>query len=108
VGAYPKRPYIFAIVVTRSLSNEDRKMFEKLVGEMQNPNIPAGKRLSAWGQLKGKMARIAGVAEPKAAAPAAAGGKTAVIPTLTPEQVRANPNIKRWKRSDNGQIMVRQ
>jgi hypothetical protein len=90
------------------VSNEDRKMFEKLVGEMQNPNIPAGKRLSAWGQLKGKMARIAGVAEPKAAAPAAAGGKTAVIPTLTPEQVRANPNIKRWKRSDNGQIMVRQ
>jgi hypothetical protein len=54
------------------------------------------------------MARIAGVAEPKAAAPAAAGGKTPVIPTLTPEQGRANPNIKRWKRSDNGQIMVRQ
>jgi hypothetical protein len=90
------------------VSNEDRKMFEKLVGEMQNPNIPAGKRLAAWSQLKGKMARIAGVAEPKAAAPAAAASKTAVIPTLTPEQVRANPNIKRWKRSDNGQIMVRQ
>jgi len=33
--------------------------------------------------------------------------KTPVIPTLTPEQVRANPNIKRWKRADNGQIMVR-
>jgi hypothetical protein len=33
--------------------------------------------------------------------------KTPVVPTLTPEQVRANPNIKRWKRADNGQIMVR-
>lgn len=33
--------------------------------------------------------------------------KTPVIPTLTPEQVRANPNIKRWKRADNGKIMVR-
>jgi hypothetical protein len=41
-----------------------------------------------------------------AAAPRAAA-KTPVIPTLTPAQVRANPNIKRWKRSDNGQIMVR-
>lgn len=48
---------------------------------------------------------------PRTAAPAAApraAAKTPVIPTLTPEQVRANPKIKRWKRSDNGQIMVRQ
>lgn len=88
------------------VSNEDRKMFEKLVGEMQNPNIPAGKRLSAWGQLKSKMARIAGVAEPKAAAPAAGARKTETTPTLTPEQVRANPKIKRWKTTD-GRIMTR-
>ena len=33
--------------------------------------------------------------------------KTPVIPTLTPEQVRANPKIKRWKRSDNGKVMTR-
>jgi hypothetical protein len=45
-------------------------------------------------------------AAPTPAAPRAAA-KTPVIPTLTPEQVRANPNIKRWKRADNGQIMVR-
>lgn len=32
---------------------------------------------------------------------------TPVIPTLTPEQVKANPNIKRWKTTD-GRIMVRQ
>jgi len=33
--------------------------------------------------------------------------KTPVIPTLTPAQVRANPKIKRWKRSDNGKVMTR-
>ena len=90
------------------VSNEDRKMFEKLVGEMQNPSIPAGKRLAAWGQLKTKMARIAGVETPPTKGGNAASQKTPVIPTLTPEQVRANPNIKRWKRSDNGEVMVRQ
>jgi len=90
------------------VSNEDRKVFEKLVGEMQNPNIPAGKRLAAWGQLKARMGRIFGVAEPKAAAaPAAGARKTETTPTLTPEQVRANPKIKRWRRADNGQVMTR-
>jgi hypothetical protein len=89
------------------VSNEDRKMFEKLVGEMQNPNIPAGKRLAAWGQLKARMGRIFGVAEPKAAAaPAAGARKTETTPTLTPEQVRANPKIKRWKTTD-GRVMTR-
>jgi hypothetical protein len=92
------------------VSNEDRKMFEKLVGEMQNPSIPAGKRLTAWGQLKAKMARIAGIPEPKTSTSAAAGSqraaKTSTIPTLTPEQVRANPKIKRWRRTD-GRIMTR-
>jgi hypothetical protein len=48
----------------------------------------------------------ANAASAPAAAPRAAT-KTPVIPTLTPEQVRANPKIKRWKRSDNGEIMVR-
>ena len=74
------------------VSNEDRKMFEKLVGEMQNPNIPAGKRLAAWGQLKARMGRIFGVAEPKAAAPAAAGGKTPVIPDAAKQMLRKNPS----------------
>lgn len=92
------------------VSNEDRKVFEKLVGEMQNPNIPAGKRLAAWGQLKARMGRIFGVDVPASKVTPAKDGatKTPVIPTLTPEQVRANPNIKRWRRADNGQIMVRQ
>lgn len=53
------------------VSNEDRKMFEKLVGEMQNPNIPSAKRIAAWEQLKARMGRILGVTVPKAGAAAA-------------------------------------
>jgi len=75
------------------VSNEDRKVFEKLVGEMQNPNIPAGKRLAAWGQLKARMGRVFGVTEPKAAAPAAGGGtKTPVIPDAAKQMLRKNPS----------------
>jgi hypothetical protein len=38
--------------------------------------------------------------------PAAGKPKTPTIPTLTPEQVRANPKIKRWRTTD-GRIMTR-
>jgi hypothetical protein len=38
--------------------------------------------------------------------PAAGKPKTPTIPTLTPEQVRANPKIKRWRTTD-GRIMSR-
>jgi hypothetical protein len=75
------------------VSNEDRKMFEKLVGEMQNPNIPTGKRLAAWGQLKARMGRIFGVAEPKtSAAPATGAAKTPVIPDAAKQMLRKNPS----------------
>lgn len=76
------------------VSNEDRKMFEKLVGEMQNPNIPAGKRLSAWGQLKAKMGRIAGVNVPvsKDAPPKGGAAKTPVIPDAAKQMLRKNPS----------------
>jgi hypothetical protein len=63
------------------VSNEDRKMFEKLVGEMANPNIPAGKRLAAWSQLKSKMARIAGVDAPtRKAAPTKGSAPRTPVP----------------------------
>ena len=39
-------------------------------------------------------------------APAQGGRRTPTLQTLTPEQVRANPNIKRWKTTD-GRIMTR-
>jgi hypothetical protein len=90
------------------ISNEDRRVFERLKGKMEDPSVPADTRLAAWKQLKTKMARLAGVETPAAKGGNAAPQKTPVIPTLTPEQVRANPNIKRWRRSDNGEVMVRQ
>lgn len=76
------------------VSNEDRKMFEKLVGEMQNPNIPAGKRLAAWGQLKARMGRIFGVDVPASKAAPAKGGaaKTPVIPDAAKQMLRKNPS----------------
>jgi hypothetical protein len=40
------------------------------------------------------------------AAPAQGARRTPTLPVLTPEQVRANPNIKRWKTTD-GRIMTR-
>jgi hypothetical protein len=91
------------------VSNEDRKLYERLVGDINNPALTRSARLSSWNQLKTRMSRLGGVAMPKASTPTSdkPKGKTPVIPTLTPEQVRANPSIKRWKRSDNGQIMVR-
>jgi hypothetical protein len=39
-------------------------------------------------------------------APAQGARRTPTLQTLTPEQVRANPNIKRWKTTD-GRIMTR-
>lgn len=66
------------------VSNEDRKMFEKLVGEMQNPLIPSGKRLAAWAQLKAKMARILGVPVPKASTPTGSGSSGRKTSTKKP------------------------
>jgi hypothetical protein len=40
------------------------------------------------------------------AAPAQGARQTPTLRTLTPEQVRANPSIKRWKTTD-GRIMTR-
>ena len=76
------------------VSNEDRKMFEKLVGEMQNPNIPSAKRLAAWAQLKAKMGRILGVDVPasKDAPPKGGAAKTPVIPDAAKQMLRKNPS----------------
>jgi hypothetical protein len=66
------------------VSNEDRKMFEKLVGEMQNPNIPAEKRLAAWAQLKARMGRILGVTVPKTGTPTGGGSSGRQTSTKKP------------------------
>jgi hypothetical protein len=88
------------------VSNEDRKMFEKLVGEMQNPSIPAGKRLAAWGQLKTKMARIAGVETPPASKTPPGERRTpttsaATPPTAAIQMLRKNPTPTERKLFDS-------
>ena len=88
------------------VSNEDRKMFEKLVGEMQNPSIPAGKRLAAWGQLKTKMARIAGVETPPASKTSPGERRTpttsaATPPTAAIQMLRKNPTPTERKLFDS-------
>jgi len=43
------------------ISNEDRKVFERLKGKMEDPSVPADTRLAAWKQLKTKMERLKGL-----------------------------------------------
>jgi hypothetical protein len=70
------------------ISNEDRKVFERLKGKMEDPSVPADTRLAAWGQLKTKMARLAGVETPPTKGgnaapqktPAATGGRQTTVP----------------------------
>jgi hypothetical protein len=55
------------------ISNEDRKMIERMVGDIANPYIPAGKRLAAWNRVKKIQASYldnAPTATPTRAAPA--------------------------------------
>jgi hypothetical protein len=54
-------------------SNEDRRVYERLVGEINNPALTRSARLSAWGQLKTRMSRLGGVAMPKASTPTGGG-----------------------------------
>jgi hypothetical protein len=46
------------------ISNADREVFERLKGKMEDPSVPADRRLAAWKQLKTKMARVIGVELP--------------------------------------------
>jgi hypothetical protein len=83
------------------ISNEDRKMVENMLGDIQNPNLPAGDRLAAWNRVKTIQKKYLGL---DGATTTAAGGDT--LPTLTPEQARANPNIKRFRTTD-GRVIRR-
>jgi len=89
------------------ISDADVRLIARTMADIANGNTPANVREAAWKNvvLPGLL-RGAGM-EPKTPT-ASAGRQTPVIPTLTPEQVRANPSIKRWRRSDNGEVMVRQ
>ena len=87
-------------------SNEDRRVYERLVGEINNPALTRSARLSAWGQLKTRMSRLGGVAMPKASTPTGggAGGGTKVIKTLTPAQVRAAPSGTVYRTTDGRRL----
>ena len=87
--------------LSTGVSNEDRRVIERQLGRIQDPMVPSGKRLAAWREVKRIMARTIGLT----GTPSGRGGG-ASIPTLTPEQVRANPKIKRWRTTD-GRIMSR-
>jgi hypothetical protein len=69
------------------ISNEDRKVFERLKGKMEDASVPADTRLAAWGQLKEKMARLLGVELP-------AGAKTPPTTSAAPPPAAVQMLIK--------------
>jgi hypothetical protein len=66
------------------ISNEDRNMIQRMVGDIADPNIPVGKRLAAWQRVKGIQmkyleANPSAPATRKADAPKSGWGKAAVV-----------------------------
>jgi hypothetical protein len=49
--------------LSTGVSNEDRRVIERQLGVIQDPTIPSGKRLAAWGEVKRIMARTIGLTE---------------------------------------------
>jgi hypothetical protein len=59
--------------LSAGVSNEDRKLYERLVGDINNPALTRSARLSSWNQLKTRMSRLGGVPMPKASTPTGGG-----------------------------------
>ena len=79
--------------LSTGVSNEDRAKIEQQLGKIEDPNIPAGKRLAAWQEVKAIMARTIGIT-PKSAAP-----NTTNRPKPSPADVagvRRNRNNPDW------------
>jgi hypothetical protein len=88
------------------ISDADVRLIARTMADIANGNTPANVRAEAWKNVVlPVLLRGAGM-EPKTP-PASASRQTPTVPVLTPEQVRANPNIKRWRRADNGEVMTR-
>lgn len=47
--------------LSTGVSNEDRRVIERQLGNIQDPMVPSGKRLAAWAEVKKIMARLAGI-----------------------------------------------
>lgn len=79
--------------LSTGVSNEDRAKIEQQLGKIEDPNIPAGKRLAAWQQVKAIMARTIGIT-PKSAP---VGGSSRPAPSPADVQaVRRNRDKKEW------------
>jgi hypothetical protein len=61
--------------LSTGVSNEDRRVIERQLGVIQDPMIPSGKRLAAWGEVKRIMARTIGMTAGQSAAPTGGGKK---------------------------------
>lgn len=61
--------------LSTGVSNEDRRVIERQLGVIQDPMIPSGKRLAAWGEVKRIMARTIGMPAGQSAAPTGGGKK---------------------------------
>jgi hypothetical protein len=82
------------------ISNADREVFERLKGKMEDPSVPADRRLAAWKQLKTKMARLIGVelpADVKTPPPTT----SAAPPTAAVQMLRKNPTPAERKMFDS-------
>jgi hypothetical protein len=55
--------------LSTGVSNEDRRVIERQLGVIQDPMIPSGKRLAAWGEVKRIMARTIGMTAGQPATP---------------------------------------
>lgn len=90
------------------ISDADVRLVASTMGDIANADIPANERAAKWKNVVLPiLVRGAGMTPvTKGAAPKSGAAKTPTLPTLTPEQVRANPKIKRWKTTD-GRIMTR-
>ena len=89
------------------ISDADVRLIARTMADIANGNEPANVRAAAWKNVVlPNLLRGAGM-EPKTPTASAGRQTPTAVPVLTPEQVRANPNIKRWRRADNGEVMTR-
>jgi hypothetical protein len=68
--------------LSTGVSNEDRRVIERQLGVIQDPMIPSGKRLAAWGEVKRIMARTIGLTTGQKTTPTTGGSQGNGRPSL--------------------------
>ena len=89
-----------------AVSDRDVQLVSDTMADIANGNTPANVRLAAWQNVVLPILLRAAGMEPKTPTASAGRQTPTAVPVLTPEQVRADPSIKRWKTTD-GRIMTR-